>query len=130
MPPIIKGIDVTYNCSNIIFITIYFRNPGWVKLVLRPIRVGLGPSSILVALYVSATQMWIGTELLGLMRTCLAMIVFTSAFLAGVVLRPDNLEVLNPIKSILTLPSIDLKGAHGAMNLTSVFISMLMSFTY
>ena len=108
----------------------YFRNPGWVKLILRPIRVGLGPSSILVALYVSATQMWIGTGLLGLMRTCLAMIVFTSAFLAGVVLRPDNLEVLNPIKSILTLPRIDLKGAHGAMNLTSVFISMLMSFTY
>ena len=116
--------------------------------MLRPIRVGLGPSSILATLYTSATQIWIGgVGIIESIRMCFAIIIFTSTFLAGVVFRPDNLEIVNMIQSALpnALPpllknipyigsfkttNMDLRTIHGFLNLTSVFMSLIILFTY
>ena len=118
--------------------------------MLRPIRVGLGPSSIIVTIYTSIIQISQDGHELSIVgiRQCLATIVFISTFLAGVVLRPDNLEVFNVIKPTIFNPTtilskiflqlwsinkkenIELKTIHGFLNLASVFISLLILSTY
>ena len=118
------------------------------KNMLRPIRVGLGPSSIIVSLYTSATQMYQeGDSITDWICAFLATAVFTCTFLAGVICRPDNLELLNLIKSTFLnhLPpfrricpqpgpanneNIDLKIIHGLLNLTAVFISIFILCIY
>ena len=118
--------------------------------MLRPIRVGLGPSSIIVTLYTSTMQISHGAHGLIIVwfRRGLATIVVISSFLAGVVLRPDNLEVFNVIKPIILNPlstfstiflqlgpihkkeNVELKTIHGFLNLASVFISLCILSTY
>ena len=115
--------------------------------MLRPIRVGLGPSSILVTLYASATQICFGgVMIIDWIRIGFASIIFLSTFLAGIVFRPDNLEVFNLIKIILPnhlqslfkspylgsfkKKNIDLKMIHGFLNLISVFLSLSILVTY
>ena len=70
------------------------------KNILRPIRVGLGPTSIMVALYTSAMQIRQQKQLyiVDLIRSIFAMMVLVSTFFAGVVFRPDNLETYNLIQ--------------------------------
>ena len=117
---------------------------------MRPIRVGLGPTSIIVTIYTSSIQISHGDHWLIIvwMRRCLATIVVISTFLAGLVLRPDNLEVFNVIKPTIFNPlttlskmflqlgiinekdNIELKTIHGFLNLASVFISIFILLTY
>ena len=116
--------------------------------MLRPIRVGLGPSSILATLYTSATQIWLGgIEIIDYIRIWFSAIIFTTTFLAGMVFRPDNLEVLSLISSTLCnhcpplltiytynpdveMANFDLRTIHGVLNLASVFMSLIILFTY
>ena len=118
--------------------------------MLRPIRVGLGPTSIIVALYTSAIQINQVEEafIINCIRWGLATIVFVSTFYAGVVFRPDNLEVFNQIQHsgrnpafiipriLLNLrmnqrkDSMEFKAIHGILNLLSVFISLSILSTF
>ena len=129
---------------------IYFRNPNFVKILLRPIRVGLGPTSIMVALYTSFIQIIQHREVFffDTMRLCCAIVVLVSTFCAGILFRPDNLEVfthiqhtmLNPLpvtmKILKTLgitqrkEGIELKAVHGVLNLMSVLMSLVILSTY
>ena len=126
------------------------RNPIFVKNILRPIRVGLGPSSIIVALYTSAMQITQHKQLyiVDLIRAIFAMMVLVSTFFAGVVFRPDNLESynliqhtnLNPLPFISRLvkkfgraqrkEGVELKAVHGVMNLLSILMSLLILLSY
>ena len=77
------------------------RNPAFVRNILRPIRVGLGPSSIIVTLFTSATQMFFPEwTMIDWIRSILASAVFVSTFSAGVIFRPDNLDMLNVMTSM------------------------------
>ena len=118
--------------------------------MLRPIRVGLGPTSIIVALYISAIQMnQVGeASIINFIRLCLAALVFVSTFFAGVVFRPDNLEIFNQIQHsginpVSIIPrsiqnfgknqrkeGVELKAIHGILNLTSVLISLVIVSTF
>ena len=118
--------------------------------MLRPIRVGLGPTSIMVALYTSVIQIIQprGVFFFDNMRLCCAIIVLVSTFCAGILFRPDNLEVfthiqhtmLNPLtvtmKILKTLgitrrnEVIELKAVHGVLNLMSVLMSLVILSTY
>ena len=118
--------------------------------MLRPIRVGLGPTSIIVALYTSAIQINQVEEafIINCIRWGLATIVFVSTFYAGVVFRPDNLEVFNQIQHsgrnpVSIIPrillnlrinqrkdSMEFKAIHGILNLSSVFISLSILSTF
>lgn len=131
-------------------IIIYFRNPIFVKNLLRPIRVGLGPTSIMVALYTSFIHIIQHREVFffDIMRLCCAIVVLVSTFCAGILFRPDNLEVfthiqhtmLNPLpvtmKILKTLgitqrkEGIELKAVHGVLNLMSVLMSLVILSTY
>ena len=117
-----------------IFIAIlFYRNPTWIKNILRPIRVGLGPTSILATLCISGTQIWAG----GMFQTTLSLGIFLSTFLAGCVFRPDNQEVINALTAAIpmiaqlfppqTLYST-LKCVHGGLNIVSVLISIVILF--
>ena len=120
------------------------------KNILRPIRVGLGPTSIMVALYTSAMQIRQQKQLyiVDLIRSIFAMMVLVSTFFAGVVFRPDNLETYNMIQhsTLNPLPfisrmvkkfgraqrkeGIELKAVHGVLNLMSILMSMLILLSY
>ena len=120
------------------------------KNILRPIRVGLGPSSIIVALYTSAMQITQHKQLyiVDLIRAIFAVMVLVSTFFAGVVFRPDNLESynliqhtnLNPLPFISRLvkkfgraqrkEGVELKAVHGVLNLLSILMSMLILLSY
>ena len=120
------------------------------KNVLRPIRVGLGPTSIMVALYTSAMQIRQQKQLyiVDLIRSIFAMMVLVSTFFAGVVFRPDNLETYNMIQhsTLNHLPfisrmvkkfgsaqrkeGIELKAVHGVLNLMSILMSLLILLSY
>ena len=120
------------------------------KNILRPIRVGLGPTSIMVALYTSAMQIRQQKQLyiVDLIRSIFAMMVLVSTFLAGVVFRPDNLETYNMIQhsTLNPLPfisrmvkkfgstqrkeGIELKAVHGVLNLMSILMSLLILLSY
>ena len=117
---------------------------------MRPIRVGLGPTSIMVALYTSAMQIRQQKQLyiVDLMRSIFAMMVLVSTFFAGVVFRPDNLETYNMIQhsTLNPLPfisrmimkfgsaqrkeGIELKAVHGVLNLMSILMSLLILLSY
>ena len=120
------------------------------KNILRPIRVGLGPTSIMVALYTSAMQIRQQKQLyiVDLIRSIFAMMVLVSTFFAGVVFRPDNLETynliqhstLNPLPFISRMvkkfgraqrkEGIELKAVHGVLNLLSILMSLLILLSY
>ena len=120
------------------------------KNILRPIRVGLGPTSIMVALYTSAMQLRQQKQLyiVDLIRSIFAMMVLVSTFFAGVVFRPDNLETYNMIQhsTLNPLPfisrmvkkfgstqskeGIELKAVHGVLNLMSILMSLLILLSY
>ena len=120
------------------------------KNILRPLRVGLGPTSIIVALYTSAMQIRQYKQLyiVDLIRAIFAMMVLVSTFFAGVVFRPDNLETynliqhstLNPLPFISrmvkkfgraqTKDGIELKAVHGVLNLLSILMSLLILLSY
>lgn len=127
---------------------LYSRNPAFVRNMLRPIRVGLGPSSIIVTLFASATQMFLPEwTMINWIRRILASTVFVSTFSAGVIFRPDNLDMLNVTKSMGLDPftfyrtllmsfgitfndNIEIKAIHGFLNIASVFMSLAILITY
>ena len=124
------------------------RNPSFVRNMLRPIRVGLGPSSIIVALFTSSTQMFLPEwTMIDWIRRILASTVFVSTFSAGVIFRPDNLDMLNVMTSMGLDPltfyrtiltsfgitfnaNIEIKAIHGLLNIASVFMSLAILITY
>ena len=116
--------------------------------MLRPIRVGLGPSSIIVTLFTSATQMFLPEwTMINWIRRILASTVFLSTFSAGVIFRPDNLDMLNVTKSmgldllkfyrtilmssgITFNDNVEMKAIHGFLNISSVLMSLAILITY
>ena len=127
---------------------LFLRNPLFVRNMLRPIRVGLGPSSIIVTLFTSATQIFLPEwNMINWIRSILASTVFVSTFSAGVIFRPDNLDMLNLMKSMGLDPltfyrtilmsfgitfndNIEIKAIHGFLNIASVFMSLAILITY
>ena len=91
-----------------------FRNPSRVKEILRPVRVALGPTSILTSMYVSSMQLFHAFANSCLWLTLTYGLVLVATFMAGVVMRPDNQEMTR----ILGL-KMNIKAIHGVLLLFS-----------
>ena len=75
------------------------RNPTDLKNLLRPLRVALGPTSILMTIVSGILQARFGAN--QPFVTALAVLASASSFLAGIVLRPDNCEVIGVLPRCL-----------------------------
>jgi hypothetical protein len=99
------------------------RNPKCLKVILRPVRVGLGPACILNALITG----WLVVSNLQspIFDVVISIFCMTSTFVAGILLRPDNTEI---IQYFFTekLPVPRITEAHGILNILAVFFSCIM----
>lgn len=114
------------------------RNPKFIKEILRPIRVGLGPASFLWAVSASVIQLLAefnseakAFNLYSYVFMALSVITFVCSSVAVIIFRPDNLELfrrISPKNIEEAWPYRDRVTFHGALNVTAVFcaISMLV----
>lgn len=116
--------------SNVIWATIpwlslfqIIRKPDSFKRIIRPIRVGLAPISVILTIFAAFIQV----EESGFFQTSgiLAFIAGTLSCLAATFLRPDNHEVLQLFFTKRTLD--ELKGPHAYCNILSTLLCYFLS---
>jgi hypothetical protein len=111
------------------------RNPTFVKNLLRPIRVGLGPTSFLWTVATSGLQIKAETDKpeINYFVVSLSLVSGLCSFLAIVIFRPDNTQLFGKlfpanIESVWPLKSRT--KFHGCLNLVAVFISTAIYFYF
>lgn len=102
------------------------RNPRILKVMLRPVRVGLGPACILNALMTG----WfvISDPQSPIFDFIISFFCMISAFVAGILLRPDNTEIIQYFRTE-KLSVSTITEAHACLNISAVFFSCIMCFT-
>lgn len=99
------------------------RNPLSLKQRLRPLRVGLGPASILCSVIVGLLQAGSSNSLV--LFRCLGLVMALCSFLAGFCFRPDNTEILNLVLG-QNVPSLGKRiKIHGYLNITAVVVAIV-----
>ena len=134
--PILSVFQLCRNPARQVLIASYismliFLTHGYfsLKAILRPIRVGFGPTSILTASVAGLQQLWIcATENsdpwpVTFIKTVLALVVLTSSLAAGTVFRPDNPQVMALLPGCIGRHWPDVRSkikTHGCLNVVSV----------
>lgn len=110
------------------------RNPAILREFLRPIRVGLGPPSIINASWICWLEIWYQPTVFNI-KTLLSVCCLLTTLSAGIVFRPDNIEVLEmflPYDNIfgMFLPYTSKypkrKEFHAILNICSVILAIAM----
>mmetsp|Transcript_2158 Transcript_2158/g.5071 ORF Transcript_2158/g.5071 Transcript_2158/m.5071 type:complete len:228 (+) Transcript_2158:85-768(+) len=98
----------------------FVRNPNRLKNFLRPIRVALGPASILSAIIVGIVQAM--TPGCGLLASIVGISCAVSSFTGGILLRPDNFEVLGLFVRQENLTAEHIRQYHAYCNVFAVLV--------
>ena len=107
------------------------RRPTRLKDLLRPVRVSLGPVSILVSLTAGLAQLT--SPLSQPLALISAVLVISLASLAGLVFRPDNNAVMELVRPLLDRAGLRLNyrdkvNCHAAFNSLVLIIAMFNVF--
>ena len=107
------------------------RRPTRLKDLLRPVRVSLGPVSILVSLTAGLVQLT--SPLSQPFALISAVLVISLASLAGLVFRPDNNAVMELVRPLLDRAGLQLNyrdkvNCHAAFNSLVLIIAMVNVF--
>ena len=104
------------------------RRPTQLKDILRPVRVSLGPVSVLLSLAAGTAQLT--SSLSRPVSLISALLVLTFATLAGIVFRPDNNAVMELVMPLLDMAGLQLKyrdkvNCHAAFNSLVLILAMV-----
>jgi hypothetical protein len=103
------------------------RNPVSLRNILRPIRVGLGPSTLISTLTAGYLQLQSPWSTGG--ERFLAVLSMLSSFAACVIFRPDNNEVLELFLGRIppSLGPMRIKNIHGILNVFSLICAITLT---